>query len=1286
MDKLNIFHTNKTYPVAYQHNNSIVLKADTGASKHYIKQTDKNLLSNITPCSHAQVTLPNKMTIQASTSGSLPLPVNSSAKTAYILPGLTNSSLLSIGQLCDDDCTAIFTKTAMTIYKNAKVLLTGVRNPNDGLWDITIPTLQEIPNQSNTTNYNHLQANAIITKDIPKYHLANYLHACAFSPTLTTFQKAISNGHFITWPSIEKINFKKFLHDQTATHLGHLDQERSNLQSTKIPLDVKLDFFPEPDIPNKKQYVACSKIIPFTPKELSYGDLTGSFPYTSSRGNKYLYVMYDYDSNAILVHPLKTRQATEITAAWTALHQRISQHGHEVKHFILDNEFSNELKQALKKNKISYQLVPPNVHRRNAAERAIKTFKAHFLAGLATCDPDFPITEWDRLLEQAEMTLNMLRTSRCHPKLSAFAYLSGPHDFRKNPLAPPGTKVIIHKKPTVRKTWGYHGEPGWYVGPAFHHYRCFKCFVPATAKEIIADTVKFIPKKLHLPQVNMNTYLQLAVEKIIKLLETNIQQHNHLKITNNYEVLKSFKQVAHTLHPPPLPQQHTSATPRVNTTLQQMLRSLQRNFIKASPTIGKHPFPKQYPEQIPIDHQNIQPIPRVKTKNFLGQQALPNRLMPPIRHNLVLPIESFLHNKQYEQQLPQSVTSIPNQATPQLYPSNHINHIFDAQGKKVSLDKLITQQNTKEIWIKALNNELGRLSNGYKHNNIAGTQTLRFIKKQDVPNGRKITYSNFVCDVRPLKKEMYRVRMTVGGDRLEYFDDTASPTATLLDTKLILNSTISDHKNFGSKFCSIDIKDFFLQTMLDVPEYIRIHKRYFSTEFLSTYQMHHLPDKDGFVYCEINKGMYGLKQAAILAYNQLVKRLAKHGYFPMKSSNGLWKHKTNSIMFALCVDDFGVKYNSKQDLDHLIDALKQHYEITIDMEGKNFCGLTLEWHYNSEYVDISMPGYVAKKLKKFNHPIPSKPQYAPHKWLKPAYGKRLQYAPPPDKSNPLNDKETKQIQSICGSFLYYARAVDPTILPALNEIATQQSKPTSDTKKKTHMLMDYLCTYPNAKLRFYAGTMKLAVDSDAAYLVLPNAKSRVAGHFYLEAKPFPNKAYPGKHNAPLLTECYTLKNVVSSAAEAECGGIFHNCIVAIGIRNALEEMGHPQGQTRITTDNTTATSFVHSAMRTKRSKSWDMKYNWLRERTAQQQFEVKWEKGATNQADYFTKHHAPRIHKALRHDYVLKGFSITDKKKSLTPVQTCKGVLNHRITPLQYNPTSVSTYVHSKYKQYVRLE
>ena len=151
---------------------------------------------------------------------------------------MTNSSLLSIGQLCDHECVAVFTKHAMHLYHNAKVILRGVRNTSDGLWDVNLPSN---PSQS-TSPQPTLQMNAIVQKNMPKSQLADYLHACAFSPALPTFKKAIANGQFITWPSIDKINFPKFITDQTATHMGHLDQERTNLQSTKLDRHIKNDF------------------------------------------------------------------------------------------------------------------------------------------------------------------------------------------------------------------------------------------------------------------------------------------------------------------------------------------------------------------------------------------------------------------------------------------------------------------------------------------------------------------------------------------------------------------------------------------------------------------------------------------------------------------------------------------------------------------------------------------------------------------------------------------------------------------------------------------------------------------------------------------------------------------------------------------------------------------------------------------------------------------------------------------------------------------------------------
>ena len=158
-------------------------------------------------------------------------------------------------------------------------------------------------------------------------------------------------------------------------------------------------------------------------------------------------VIYDHDSNIILAHALKTIQAAEITAAWKKLYDTITQHDHTTTYWIIDNEASAYLKNALAKNDQQLQLTPPHMHRINAAERAIRTYKNHLLAGLATCDENFPINEWDRLIPAANITINLLRNSIIKTKLSSYAAIFGNFNFNSTPLCPPGTKAIIHYKP-----------------------------------------------------------------------------------------------------------------------------------------------------------------------------------------------------------------------------------------------------------------------------------------------------------------------------------------------------------------------------------------------------------------------------------------------------------------------------------------------------------------------------------------------------------------------------------------------------------------------------------------------------------------------------------------------------------------------------------------------------------------------------------------------------------------------------------------------------------------------
>ena len=97
----------------------------------------------------------------------------------------------------------------------------------------------------------------------------------------------------------------------------------------------------------------------------------------------------------------------------------------------------------------------------------------------------------------------------------------GNYDFNKHPLAPPGTKVIIHSNLDQRKSWEFHGEKRFYVGPAFNHYRCVRCFVPKTQKERITDTVVFLPKVIPIPNATIDDHLRRTADDLIHLLTKN---------------------------------------------------------------------------------------------------------------------------------------------------------------------------------------------------------------------------------------------------------------------------------------------------------------------------------------------------------------------------------------------------------------------------------------------------------------------------------------------------------------------------------------------------------------------------------------------------------------------------------------------------------------------------------------------------------------------------------------------------------------------------------------------
>jgi hypothetical protein len=277
----------------------------------------------------------------------------------------------------------------------------------------------------------------------------------------------------------------------------------------------------------------------------------------------------------------------------------------------------------------------------------------------------------------------------------------------------------------------------------------------------------------------------------------------------------------------------------------------------------------------------------------------------------------------------------------------------------------------------------------------------------------------------------------VGGDRLDYSGDVATSTADITTFKILINNTLSTK---GAAMMMMDINKCYFGTHLPCHEYMHMLLSRFPKEIVSKYNLKALA-VDGWVYIEIRKGMYGLKQAGVLANKLLQKRLATIVYYPVRHTPGIWLHKTRPIAFSLVLDDFAVKYVGKQHADHLKNDFLQSYELKTDWEEKKYSGVSLKWDYKNRTCDISMPGYVSNVLSKFQHDTPKHPQHTPSKYVTTVYGAKTKYATQ-DETPPLTAKQCLNIQKVTGSVLYYAGAVDPTVVTPLNDIATEQTNAT----------------------------------------------------------------------------------------------------------------------------------------------------------------------------------------------------------------------------------------------------
>jgi hypothetical protein len=259
--------------------------------------------------------------------------------------------------------------------------------------------------------------------------LVGFYYACLGFPVKQTWLDAIKAGNCDTFEGLTYSNAARYCPDADVTIMGHLAQQGQNVCSTKPKLPATAPMLPSVSPP---EAIVASNLVIVTVVPLSrlYTDNTGRFPVRACSGNQYVMIAYHANGNLILQQAFPTKSDCHRLASYNSIMTRLVAQGLLVDLQILNNKVSAAYKQAITFTwKAEFQLVPPDMHQQNRAEPAIRTFKDHFIAILASINSAFLPYLWDLLLPQAKLTLNLLRQANLNPRISVWEYFQGPFDF-----------------------------------------------------------------------------------------------------------------------------------------------------------------------------------------------------------------------------------------------------------------------------------------------------------------------------------------------------------------------------------------------------------------------------------------------------------------------------------------------------------------------------------------------------------------------------------------------------------------------------------------------------------------------------------------------------------------------------------------------------------------------------------------------------------------------------------------------------------------------------------------
>ena len=1237
---------------------------------------DLSCISNVVKCSPESaihVKVANGHIIVSSHVGHLIVPDGSTVR-AYLFPEIVGS-LLSVSEFIDLGFQVIYDAADVKFNKSNRTIFSGRRDPITKLWMIDLSIFKQgilqTPNVANP---------AVRLQSVEE--LVKYWHASFAYPVKATFIRALSS--FLIVPGLTAHAVKKHLPNVVYTALGHLDATREHIRSTKVI----------PTISTMKP--KSSKSIWMEVHDITgrvYADATGAMPLKGYNGAKYILIFYCEDKNYIFAIAVSSRQGPVLLAALQQAISFFKLHFVDVSKMRMDNECSNALKDHLRNTDTSLELTPAGQHRQNKAERAIRTYKNHLIAGVSGIDEGCPANQWPRFLLQLGITLNLLRRSPNNEKMSAYEDMFGaPYDFNRFPIAPLGIKVVSHVPPAERDTWAQHGVIGYYIGPALEHYRCYDIYIPTTKSIRVSDCVEWFPAHvLEADNLSRLAALPLLPPPSESALVIPGQQSGEQRVVLPVAPPTAGEQRVVLPVAPPIVGEQRVVLPKdqpmeVQLQNQEQAKPRKREYLNnryleltvaelnhldkaAVKKIGmkfidnedpmdtvsgviisvvKHKKSRKLQFKYYDDNLFDEPPKGGKSFEYINvKYALQHcTFQKYVSHWAALVELVDMEERQYNFGTTQS-TKRRKQQRQRRRPRLEWYHRLNGQANAVSLAQVnqdaprsaftamyfnadgstLTSTSAlkgpdKDAWIIAHGEEITRLIE---------TETMRIIHKRDIPKDRAISYYNPQLTEK-IKNGILvkRVRGTVGGDKLPYDGPTAAMTADLETMRIVLNAIASE----GACMMTADIENFYLGCPMDRAEYMRIPVKFIPDDIVLKYDMKPYI-VNGYIYVEINKTLYGLKQAGILSQQRLVDLLSKRGYHQAKNTPCLFTHENNGTAFSLVVDDFLVKYKDETTAKHFIDTLEELYTLKVDKSDKQkYIGITINYNRKYKYIDLSMPGYVDKAMKRFQK-TDIRGVDSPIIYVPPIYGPQTQMIKDDTVKSPsLSPAQILRVQEIVGVFLYYSRAVDPMMVVAINKIGSKQASADATLMIEVERFLQYASRWKDAMIRIHASDMKLQVHSDASYLSETKSRSRAGAYMFLGTK------QPGeKPNGAVLFLSTIISTVVDSAAAAEYAALFIAAQAATSLRLTLSDLGYPQEATPIICDNECAVGIANASFTQKRSKTIDMRYHWIRDQVKLNHFTVTWERGLDNLADFFTKAHPVHHHLKMMEMYL-----VTDEK------------------------------------------